>query len=194
MPSGAPTARRAVAARCARRPTPAPPRRRPATSDSRCSSCGVISVVIRNEPQRRRARRASSSADHQRAPAVGLHAGEHLERQRASRPRARSPRSRSSRAPDTTSADRRPSEASRRRIEPAARTSSRTTSPAPCRRRGRRARRARPPPRRAAQSSSSFTISFWRRAVDGQWTRRSDSPCWWSRTECRSKPAPRESR
>ena len=28
------------------------------------------------------------------------------------------------------------------------------------------------------ESSSSFTISDPRRAVDGQWTRRSDSPCW----------------
>ena len=32
------------------------------------------------------------------------------------------------------------------------------------------------------ESSSSFTISWPRRAVDGQCTRRSDSPCWYSRT------------
>ena len=40
-------------------------------------------------------------------------------------------------------------------------------------------------------SSSSFTISSPRRAVEGQWTRRSDSPCSCSRTLCSSKPVGR---
>ena len=37
-------------------------------------------------------------------------------------------------------------------------------------------------------SSSSLTISCPRRAVEGQCTRRSDSPCSYSRTLCSSKP------
>ncbi len=43
-------------------------------------------------------------------------------------------------------------------------------------------------------SSSSFTIKRPRRAVDGQWTRRRDSPSSWSRTLCSSKPAGRRRR
>ena len=42
-------------------------------------------------------------------------------------------------------------------------------------------------------SSSSFTISSPRFAVVRQCTLRSDSPCWYSRTLCRSKPAVRRS-
>ena len=45
-----------------------------------------------------------------------------------------------------------------------------------------------------ALSSSSFTISCPRRALVGQCTRRSDSPCSYSRTEWKSKPADRRSR
>jgi hypothetical protein len=40
-------------------------------------------------------------------------------------------------------------------------------------------------------SSSSLTISSPRRAVVRQCTLRSDSPCWYSRTLCRSNPAVR---
>ena len=45
-----------------------------------------------------------------------------------------------------------------------------------------------------AVSSNSFTMSCPRRALVGQWTRRSDSPCSCSRTEWKSKPcrAPKE--
>ena len=45
-----------------------------------------------------------------------------------------------------------------------------------------------------AVSSSSFTMSCPRRALVGQCTRRSDSPCSYSRTEWKSKPAARRRR
>ena len=91
----------------------------------------------------------------------------------------------------TISAALRPRLACDLRIEPAARTaSSKVESGARRRRRSASASRNTAVSSRG-ESSSSLTISCPRLAVDGQWTRRSDSPCSYSRTLWRSKPVGR---
>ncbi len=87
----------------------------------------------------------------------------------------------------TTSTQRRPRATWVRRIEPAARTAPSRLSPAT----PRSSASSRIAISSRGESSSSLTIRRPRRAVVGQCTFRSDSPCSYSRTEWRSKPVGR---